>query len=51
LGFFDVSKTSANDVNYWVDILRDILPASVMEEVQGDREKYEELQNCSRHIS
>lgn len=42
---FDVSKTSANDAfNYWVDILRDILPASVMEEVQGDREKYEELQ-------
>jgi len=33
---FDVSKTSANDAfNYWVDILRDILPASVMEEVQG----------------
>jgi len=47
---FDVSKTSANDAfNYWVDILRDILPASVMEEVQGI-EKYEELQNCS-HIS
>ncbi len=41
---FDVSKTKANDAfNYWVDILRDILPASVMESVQGDREKYEEL--------
>jgi len=47
---FDVSKTSANDAfNYWVDILRDILPASVMEEVQG-REKYEELQNCSYQL-
>ncbi len=41
---FDVSKTKANDTfNYWVDILRDILPASQMEEVEGDAQKYEEL--------
>jgi len=31
---FDVSKT--NDAfNYWIEILRDILPASQMEEVRG----------------
>jgi len=31
---FDVSKTKANDAfNYWIEILRDILPASQMEEV------------------
>lgn len=41
---FDVSKTKANDAcNYWVDILRDILPASQMEEVEGSDKKYEEL--------
>lgn len=41
---FDVSKTKANDAfNYWVDILRDILPASQMEEVEADSQKYEEL--------
>jgi len=33
---FDVSKTKANDAfNYWIEILRDILPASQMEEVKG----------------
>lgn len=41
---FDISKTKANDAfNYWVDILRDILPASQMEEVQGDAQKYEKM--------
>ena len=41
---FDISKTKANDAfNYWLDILRDILPASQMEEVQDNREQYEEL--------
>lgn len=41
---FDVSKTKANDAfNYWVEILRDILPASQMEEVKADRQKYQEL--------
>ncbi|MCC5669574.1 transposase [Nostoc sp. CHAB 5784] len=41
---FDISKTKANDTfNYWVDILREILPASQIEEVQEDQEKYEEL--------
>ena len=43
---FDISKTKANDAfNYWLDILRDILPASQMEEVQENREQYEELRN------
>ncbi|MFW9261309.1 transposase [Nostoc sp. CALU 546] len=41
---FDVSKTKANDAfNYWIKILREILPASQMEEVQGDEEKYQKL--------
>ncbi len=41
---FDVSKTKANDAfNYWLDILRDILPASQMEEVEGDAQKYKQL--------
>lgn len=41
---FDISKTKANDTfNYWIDILREILPASQMEEVEGDDQKYEEL--------
>jgi len=30
--------------NYWLDILRDILPASQMEEVR-EREQYEKLRN------
>lgn len=37
-------KLSSNDAfNYWVEILRDILPASQMEEVEGDSLKYQEL--------
>lgn len=41
---FDVSKTKANEAfNYWVEILRDILPASQMEEVKADVQKYKEL--------
>ncbi|MEH2003224.1 MAG: transposase family protein [Nostoc sp.] len=41
---FDVSKTKANDTfNYWVEILREILPASQMEEVSESEEKYEKL--------
>jgi len=41
---FDVSKTKANDAfNYWIEILRDILPASQMEEVKEDVQKYKEL--------
>jgi len=41
---FDISKTKANDAfNYWVEILRDILPASQMEEVEKDSHKYQEL--------
>lgn len=42
---FDISKTKANDAfNYWVDILRDILPASQIEEASTDNQKYQELQ-------
>ncbi|MEH2405472.1 helix-turn-helix domain-containing protein [Nostoc sp.] len=41
---FDISKTKANDAfNYWVKILREILPASQMEEVEKDSQKYQEL--------
>ncbi|WP_414530953.1 transposase, partial [Nodularia chucula] len=42
---FDISKTKANDTfNYWVDILREILPASQIEEVSTDSQKYQDLQ-------
>ena len=42
---FDISKTKANDAfNYWVDILREILPASQIEEVESDSQKYQQLQ-------
>lgn len=41
---FNVSKTKANDTfNYWVEILREILPASQIEEVGKDEEKYQKL--------
>jgi len=41
---FDISKTKANDAfNYWVEILRDILPASQMEEVSKSSQDYEQL--------
>ena len=41
---FDISKTKANDTfNYWVEILREILPASQMEEVSKSRQDYEQL--------
>jgi len=46
---FDISKTKANDTfNYWLDILRDILPASQMEEVRENREQYEIAQPPDR---
>ncbi|WP_223265516.1 helix-turn-helix domain-containing protein [Nostoc sp. 'Peltigera membranacea cyanobiont' 210A] len=41
---FDVSRTKANNTfNYWVKILREILPASQVEEVKNDDKKYQEL--------
>lgn len=41
---FDVSKTKANDAfNYWIEILRDIMPASLMEEVGTDESKCQKL--------
>jgi len=42
---FDVSKTKANAFNYWIEILRDILPASQMEEVKGCPKK-----NCANYL-
>jgi len=49
---FDVSKTKANDAfNYWIEILRDILPASQMEEVKGDVQKYKDCANYLRNIN
>lgn len=37
---FNVSKTEANDTfNYWIKVLRKLLPSSLMEEAKGDREK------------
>jgi len=44
---FDVSRTKANNTfNYWVEILREILPASQIEEAKKDEQKYQEL--CER---
>ena len=41
---FDISKTKANDTfNYWVEILREILLASQIEEVEKDSQKYQDL--------
>lgn len=41
---FDISKTKANDTfNYWVEILREILPASQVEKVEKDSQKYQDL--------
>lgn len=43
---FDISRTKANDTfHYWIDILRDILPASLMESVKGNEQKTEELRS------
>jgi len=37
-------RLKANDAfNYWIEILRDILPASQMEEVGTDEAKYQKL--------
>lgn len=37
---FNVSKTEANDTfNYWIEILRKILPSSLIEEAKKDREE------------
>lgn len=44
---FDVSRTKANNTfNYWVEILREMLPASQIEEAKKDEQKYQEL--CER---
>lgn len=41
---FNVSRSKANNTfNYWVVILREILPASQVEEVKTDSKKYQEL--------
>ena len=44
---FGISKTSANDIfHYWLEILREILPASLLEQVKNqvsDREVVQEL--------
>lgn len=46
---FDISKTKANDAfNYWVEILRDSLPASQMEEASKSSQKYQELRRTLR---
>ncbi len=43
---FDISRTKAHDTfHYWIDILRDILPASLIEEVKGNEQKTEELRS------
>ncbi len=42
---FDISKTNANDAfPYWIKIIREILPASQMEEAEDNEQAYEKLQ-------
>ena len=39
---FDISKTEANDTfNYWIKIIRKILPSSLMEQAKKDKEELE----------
>jgi hypothetical protein len=39
---FDISKTEANDTfNYWIKIIRKILPSSLMEQTKKDKEELE----------
>lgn len=41
---FNISKTEANDTfNYWVKIIRKILPASLMEQARKDKEELERI--------
>jgi hypothetical protein len=42
---FCISKTSANDIfHYWLEILREILPASLLEQVKSQPSDYEIVQ-------
>jgi hypothetical protein len=42
---FRISKTSANDIfHYWLKILREILPASLLEQVKKQVSDYEMVQ-------
>jgi len=43
---FDVSKTANDAFNYWIEILRDILPASQMEEV---KRMSKSIKNCANY--
>jgi hypothetical protein len=39
---FDVSESTANDTfNYWLPILRELLPASLIEQVKKNESDYE----------
>lgn len=41
---FDISKTEANDTfNYWIKIIRKILPSSLMEQAKKDEEELEKI--------
>ena len=42
---FGISKTSANDIfHYWLEILREVLPASLLEQVKNQVSDYEIVQ-------
>jgi len=46
---FGISKTSANDIfHYWLKILREILPASLLEQVKNQVSDYEMVQELLR---
>jgi hypothetical protein len=41
---FDLWRTKANNTfNYWVEVLREILPPSQIEEANKDEQEYQEL--------
>ena len=47
---FDISRTKAHETfHYWIDILRDILPASSIEAAEGNEEKTEELRDLKEY--
>lgn len=42
---FGISKTSANDIfHYWLEILRELLPASLLEQMKNQVSDYEMVQ-------
>ncbi|MBW4641260.1 MAG: transposase family protein [Gloeocapsa sp. UFS-A4-WI-NPMV-4B04] len=48
---FGISKTCANDIfHYWLEILREILPASLLEQVKNQVSEREVVQELLTHF-